>query len=92
MTEANLIGEIPGNLSGMVAMELLDLSNSRSIEAWNMEIIDLSANKLTGKIPNGFGTLTREIPDWLWKFSRLDTVFLERNQFTGELPAAISNK
>ncbi|XP_024965731.1 receptor-like protein kinase 5 [Cynara cardunculus var. scolymus] len=87
MTEANLIGEIPANLSGMAALELLDLSvNSLngSIPSdlfllKNLTEVYLYGNNLTGGIPDSIEALNMEIID------------LSANKLTGKIPDGFGN-
>lgn len=87
MTEANLIGEIPGNLSGMAAIELLDLSVNElngSIPSdlfllKNLTQVYLYANNLTGGIPYSIESLNMEIIDF------------STNKLTGNIPTGFGN-
>ncbi|KAF5759308.1 putative protein kinase RLK-Pelle-LRR-XI-1 family [Helianthus annuus] len=87
MTEANLIGEIPGNLSGMPAMELLDLSvnnitgtiPSDLFLLKNLTQVYLYANNLTGGIPDAIEAINMQIID------------LSANNLTGKIPDGFGN-
>ncbi|GJU65864.1 receptor-like protein kinase HSL1 [Tanacetum coccineum] len=87
MTEANLIGEIPGNLSGMVVMELLDLSVNQlegSIPSdlfllKNLTQVYLYGNNLTGAIPDSIEAWNMQIID------------LSANKLTGKIPDGFGN-
>ncbi|KAJ0915814.1 putative protein kinase RLK-Pelle-LRR-XI-1 family [Helianthus annuus] len=86
MAEANLIGEIPGNLSSMVALKLLDLSinqisgpiPSDLFMLKNLTQVYLDNNKFTG-----------ELPATIISRSSLYTLNLSRNQLTGRIPAGL---
>ncbi|CAN1828827.1 Systemin receptor SR160 [Linum perenne] len=87
----NFSGEIPVPiLLKMVSLKRIVLSYNNFIgglsdsfsEMTNLESLDLSSNDLTGKIPNG---ICRN-PNGMLK-----EIFLQNNQFTGEIPAALSN-
>ncbi|KAK1434731.1 hypothetical protein QVD17_00481 [Tagetes erecta] len=82
MGETNLIGEIPGNLSGMGAIELLDLSVNQmngSIPSdlfmlKNLTQVYLNENNLTGAIPDSIEALNMKMID------------LSANKLTGKIP------
>ncbi|XP_076951048.1 uncharacterized protein LOC143624217 [Bidens hawaiensis] len=85
LSQNHISGSIPSDLFTLknlteVYLYSTDLTGEipDSIEAMNMKIIDLSANKLTGQIPVGFGKLT--------SLTNLSLMF---NQLSGEIPLSI---
>ncbi|KAK1434730.1 hypothetical protein QVD17_00480 [Tagetes erecta] len=82
MAEANLIGEMPGNLSGMAALELLDLSQNQINGSIPSDLFMLKSltqvylyqNNLTGGIPDSIEALNMKIID------------LSENKLTGNIP------
>ncbi|KAI3694774.1 hypothetical protein L1987_77754 [Smallanthus sonchifolius] len=87
MGEANLIGELPTNLSSMTALELLDLSVNHingSIPndlfmLKNLTEVYLYTNNLTGGIPDSIEALNMKIID------------LSANKLTGKIPNGFGN-
>ncbi|KAF5759307.1 putative protein kinase RLK-Pelle-LRR-XI-1 family [Helianthus annuus] len=87
MTEANLIGDIPGNLSGMPAMELLDLSvnditgtiPSDLFLLKNLTEVYLYGNNLIGEIPDSIEATNMQIID------------LSANKLIGKIPDGFGN-
>ncbi|XP_056176981.1 receptor-like protein kinase 5 isoform X1 [Syzygium oleosum] len=80
-----LTGEIPGsifvprNLSEMYEyMNNVSRSIPQAVSVANLTVIDLSANNLTGNIPEDFG-----------KLKNLSKLNLEFNQFSGGIPESI---
>ncbi|KAK9059476.1 hypothetical protein SSX86_020178 [Deinandra increscens subsp. villosa] len=87
MAEAGLIGELPGNLSGMGALEVLDLSRNQingSIPSdlfmlKNLTEVYLYMTNLTGGIPDSVEALNMKIID------------LSENKLTGKIPDGFGN-
>ena len=95
LSNKNLYGAIPAQLSNLSNLEELDLRSDRGYGTTNLlagaipaELgnlanlitLNLSYNSLTGKIPAELGNLAKL--EWLW---------LENNQLTGAIPAEIGN-
>uniref|UniRef100_A0A2N9G7P4 non-specific serine/threonine protein kinase n=1 Tax=Fagus sylvatica TaxID=28930 RepID=A0A2N9G7P4_FAGSY len=93
MAGSNLIGEIPDTIGEMEALVHLDLAkNSLSGKipsTLNIDVIDLSDNKLNGTIPEDFGRLRNmsgTLPPDLGRYSKLQEFQVSSNRLTGNLP------
>ncbi|KAL7747120.1 hypothetical protein RI367_007478 [Sorochytrium milnesiophthora] len=74
------------NFSGRVPEELTQLVN--------LKILHLSTNFLQGPLPDldiGGNQFSQDLPNWLWKMTKLSDLLAASTGFTGQLPDDISN-
>ena len=87
LSDSQLTGEIPEQLSQLTHLESLDLSSNQLAgeipaelgQLTQLESLDVSYNQLTGEIPAELGQLTQ-----------LESLNLYINQLTGEIPAELA--
>ena len=84
------------NISGKIPRTFCNLSN--------LQVLNLSKNKLEGTIPNGIGNLTNlvslsffnnnlegDIPESIYNLSKLNRLILGKNNFTGTISPNVGN-
>lgn len=100
-----LSGSLPSSIGNCRVVDLsrnLLSDDIGGIENWgaNLEILDLSSNKLTGSVPNlfeshgltrlsiGNNSLSGKVPPLLGTFSKLATLDLSSNKLDGPIPSS----
>ena len=105
----SLVGSIPSRISDLTKLEVFQVNGNglagrlpAILSPWTI-VIDLSANSLTGTIPESWGTtmpalervsltdnrLTGSIPSSFGRLTNLSELSIDRNMLTGPLPTTL---